>query len=156
MNSPVRSEQDQYWMGKALELARSAGDADEVPVGAILVLDDVIIGEGYNQPISAQDPSAHAEIMAIRAGARLQGNYRLPGTQLYSTMEPCPMCAGAIVHARIKRLVYAARDEKWGACGSLFDIPGCAGLNHKLQVQGGVMADESAELLRSFFKLRRG
>ena len=143
-------------MGKALELARSAGDADEVPVGAILILDGEIIGRGYNQPISAQDPSAHAEIMAIRAGARQLGNYRLPGSQLYSTMEPCPMCAGAIVHARIKRLVFAARDEKWGACGSLFDIPGCEGLNHKLEVQGGVMADESAELLRSFFKMKRG
>ena len=143
-------------MGKALELARSAGDVDEVPVGAVLILNGEIIGQGYNQPISAQDPSAHAEIIAIRAGARHLSNYRLPGSQLYSTMEPCPMCAGAIVHARIKRLVYAARDEKWGACGSLFDIPGCVGLNHKLQVQGGVMAEESVELLQSFFKLKRG
>ena len=143
-------------MGKALGLARLAGEADEVPVGAILVMDGEIIGQGYNQPISAQDPSAHAEIIAIRAGARHLSNYRLPGSQLYSTMEPCPMCAGAIVHARIKRLVYAARDEKWGACGSLFDIPGGEGLNHKLQVQGGVMAEESAQLLRSFFKMRRG
>ncbi len=156
MNNPQHSEQDQYWMGKALELARCAGDLDEVPVGAILVMDGEIIGEGYNQPISAQDPSAHAEIMAIRAAARHLSNYRLPGSQIYSTMEPCPMCAGAIVHARIRRLVYAARDEKWGACGSLFNIPGCEGLNHKLQVQGGVMAEESAQLLRSFFKLRRG
>ena len=156
MNTPAGSEEDQHWMGKALDLARRGAEAEEVPVGAVLVFDGEIIGEGFNQPISATDPSAHAEMLALRAAARRLGNYRLPGTRLYSTLEPCPMCAGAIIHARIECLVFAARDEKWGACGSLLDIPGCGGLNHTLQVRGGVLADEAAQLLRTFFKAKRG
>ncbi len=148
-------EQDEYWMRQALALARRGADAEEVPVGSVLVYEGAIIGAGFNRPIAAVDPSAHAEILALREGARRIGNYRLPGTCLYSTMEPCPMCAGAIIHARVERVVYGARDEKWGACGSIIDIPGCSGLNHKFQVQGGVLAQESAELLRLFFKARR-
>ncbi len=155
MNTQAARDEDQHWMRKALALAQRGAVADEVPVGAVLVLDGEIIGEGFNQPISAKDPSAHAEIVALRAAARKLGNYRLPETRLYSTLEPCPMCAGAIIHARVECLVFGARDEKWGACGSLLDIPGCGGLNHKLQVRGGVLADESAQLLRKFFKAKR-
>jgi len=127
------SEEDQHWMRQALVLARRGAQADEVPVGAVLVRDGEIVGEGFNQPITAMDPCAHAEILALRAAARKLGNYRLPGTRLYSTLEPCPMCAGAIIHARVESLVYGARDEKWGACGSILDIPGCGALHHRLQ-----------------------
>jgi len=155
MSVAVADDADEFWMREALELAQRAGAAGEVPVGAVLVGAGGVIAKGYNQPITAVDPSAHAEIIALRAAAQKLGNYRLPGTRLYSTLEPCPMCAGALIHARVERLVYGARDEKWGACGSLLDIPGCAGLNHRLEVRGGVLADESAHLLRHFFRSRR-
>ncbi len=151
----VSENLDEFWMRQALDLAHSAAAAGEVPVGAVLVSGGVVVGTGYNQPISAQDPSAHAEMIALRSAAQQLGNYRLPGTHLYSTLEPCPMCAGALIHARVEHLVYGARDEKWGACGSLLDIPGCQGLNHQMTVQGGVLEAEAANLLRSFFKARR-
>ena len=147
---------DEFWMRRALDLAREAGRAEEVPVGAVLVSEGEEGGAGSNAPISTCDPSAHAEILALRAAARRRGNYRLPGCTLYATMEPCPMCAGAIVHARIARLVYAARDPRWGADGSVFDILRSAHLNHRVEVVGGVLAEESAALLESFFRERRG
>lgn len=149
------SSDDEFWMGRALDLAREAGRAGEVPVGAVLVAEGEEGGAGSNAPISTSDPSAHAEIRALRAAARRLRNYRLPGCTLYVTMEPCPMCAGAIVHARIARLVYGARDPKWGADGSVFDILRSGHLNHRVEVVGGVLAEESAALLRSFFRERR-
>ena len=151
----MRSD-DEFWMRRALDLAREAGRAEEVPVGAVLVSEGEEEGAGSNAPISTCDPSAHAEIRALRAAARRRGNYRLPGCTLYATMEPCPMCAGAIVHARIARLVYAARDPRWGADGSVFDILRSGHLNHRVEVVGGVLAEESAALLQSFFRERRG
>ena len=151
----MRSD-DEFWMRRALDLAREAGRAEEVPVGAVLVSEGEEGGAGSNAPISTCDPSAHAEILALRAAAERRGNYRLPGCTLYATMEPCPMCAGAIVHARIARLVYAARDPRWGADGSVFDILRSGRLNHRVEVVGGVLAEESAALLESFFRERRG
>ena len=147
---------DEYWMRRALALAREAARTGEVPVGAVLVSQGEEGGAGSNAPISTCDPSAHAEIRALRAGALLVGNYRLPGCTLYATMEPCPMCAGAIVHARIARLVYGAKDPRWGADGSVFDILRSDRLNHRVEVVGGVFAEESAALLESFFRERRG
>ncbi len=143
-------------MQRALELAHLAENQGEVPVGAVLVLENEIIGEGWNQPIGRHDPSAHAEIMALRdAGQRLQ-NYRLPQTTLYVTLEPCPMCAGAIVHARVGKLVFGARDPRSGAAGSVFDLlPSDQRFNHVTEAMGGVLADESAQLLRQFFRARR-
>ena len=149
------SPDDEFWMGRALDLAREAGRAGEVPVGAVLVAEGEEGGAGSNAPISTCDPSAHAEIRALRAAARRLRNYRLPGCTLYVTMEPCPMCAGAIVHARIARLVYGARDPRWGADGSVFDILRSGHLNHRVEVVGGVLAEESAALLQSFFRERR-
>ena len=147
---------DRYWMRRALALAARGEAQDEVPVGAVVVLDDAMAGEGWNQPIGRHDPTAHAEIMALRAaGARLC-NYRLPQATLYVTLEPCLMCVGAIIHARIARLVYGAADPKGGAVSSLcrgFEIPG---LNHRVEVSGGVMVDECGEILRRFFRARRG
>lgn len=143
-------------MFQALALAQRGAEAGEVPVGAVLVRDGECLGAAYNRPISEQDPSAHAEMLALREACRTLGNYRLPGTRLYSTLEPCPMCAGALIHARVECLVYGARDEKWGACGSILDIPACEALNHRLQVRGGVLAGEAAQLLQEFFKARRG
>ncbi|WP_456380492.1 tRNA adenosine(34) deaminase TadA [Thiolapillus sp.] len=147
---------DQVFMQRALELAHLAENQGEVPVGAVLVLENEIIGEGWNQPIGRHDPSAHAEIMALRdAGQRLQ-NYRLPQTTLYVTLEPCPMCAGAIVHARVGKLVFGARDPRSGAAGSVFDLlPSDQRFNHVTEAMGGVLADESAQLLRQFFRARR-
>ena len=143
-------------MRRALKLAQRAAEAGEVPVGAVLVLDGKIIGEGWNQPIGSHDPSAHAEIVALRAAAGAQRNYRLPGTTLYVTLEPCPMCAGAIVHARVDRVVFAAVDPRSGAAGSTFDLlPSDERFNHCTGVEGGVMADESASMLRGFFRARR-
>ncbi len=147
---------DEHWMAQALTLAEQAAGQGEVPVGAILVLDDVWIGSGWNQPIGRHDPSAHAEVMALRdAGERL-GNYRLAQAVLYVTLEPCLMCVGALVHARIARVVYAAPDPKSGAVDSCcrgFESPG---LNHHVEATAGVMADECGELLRRFFRARRG
>ena len=150
------SAEDEYWMRRALALAREAERADEVPVGALLVSQGEEEGAGSNASISTCDPTAHAEIRALRAAARRVGNYRLPGRTLYATMEPCPMCAGAMVHARIARLVYGAPDPRWGAAGSVFDILRSARLNHRVEVVGGVLAAESAALLESFFRVRRG
>jgi len=139
------------YMGEALVLARAAQARGEVPVGAIVVRDGAIIGRGGNAPIAANDPTAHAEIAALRAAAHALGNYRLPGCSLYVTLEPCTMCVGAILHARISRLVYGARDPKAGACGSVVDLLGEPRLNHHATVEGGVLADECGKLLSDFF-----
>ena len=144
-------------MRRALKLAQSAEGAGEVPVGAVLVASDGrIIGEGWNRPIGAHDPTAHAEIVALRAAANAAGNYRLPGTTLYVTLEPCPMCAGAIVHARVERVVFGAVDPRSGAAGSTFDLlPSDERFNHYTRCEGGVLAQESADMLRRFFRARR-
>ena len=149
------SQTDIEWMREALALARTAGAADEVPVGALVVLDGQVVGRGFNRPIGGVDPTAHAEIMAMRDAAQRLGNYRLAGCTLYATLEPCAMCAGAIMHARIARLVFAAADPKTGACGSVVDLFAEARLNHHAQVEGGVLAAESAALLSSFFAAPR-
>jgi tRNA(adenine34) deaminase len=142
-------------MAEALALARAAGARDEVPVGAIVVVDGAIVGRGGNAPIAGHDPTAHAEIAALReAGARL-GNYRLPGSTLYATLEPCAMCAGAILHARVARLVFGARDPKAGACGSVIDLFAEPRLNHHTTVAGGVGAEACGALLSQFFAARR-
>lgn len=146
---------DQKFMSRALELARIAEAAGEVPVGAVIVKDNQIIAEGWNCPIAAHDPSAHAEMLAMRAAAQALQNYRLLDTTLYVTLEPCAMCAGAMVHARIKRLVYAATDPRAGAAGTIFNIAQHEALNHRLEVTGGVMAEECGALLRGFFQARR-
>ena len=142
-------------MRRALALARQAEAAGEVPVGAVVVLGDQIIGEGWNRPISTSDPSAHAEMVALRAAAAHLGNYRLLNSTLYVTLEPCAMCAGAIVHARVARVVYAAADPKAGAGGSVFNLLASDRLNHRAQISGGVLAEECGELLRRFFLTRR-
>ncbi len=146
---------DERWMREALALARQAEAAGEVPVGAVLVKDGMAVGSGWNRPIGAHDPTAHAEILALRAAAAALGNYRLTGTTLYVTLEPCAMCAGALVHARVERLVYGAADPKAGAAGSLMDLARHAALNHRLAVAGGVLAEESSSLLKAFFASRR-
>jgi tRNA(adenine34) deaminase len=142
-------------MAEALSLARAAGARGEVPVGAIVVCDDTIVGRGGNAPIAASDPTAHAEITALREAAAALRNYRLPGCSIYVTLEPCPMCAGAVLHARVARLVYGARDPKTGACGSVIDLTGETRLNHHTRVTGGVAADECGALLTQFFAARR-
>ncbi len=146
---------DQRWMREALDLARRAAEAGEVPVGAVLVRDDQVLARGWNRPIVSSDPTSHAEIQALREGARQLGNYRLPGTTLYVTLEPCVMCVGALVHARVERLVYAAPEPKTGAVESRFNLLEAGMHNHQVQVTGGVMAAESAALLRAFFRARR-
>lgn len=145
-----------YWMHTALALAEEAAARGEVPVGAIVVCDNEIVGRGGNAPIAGNDPTAHAEIAALREAAKALGNYRLPGCSLYVTLEPCAMCAGAIMHARIARLVFGARDPKTGACGSVVDLFAEPRLNHHTEVVPGILADESAALLSAFFKARRG
>lgn len=142
-------------MTHALELARQAEAEGEVPVGAVIVLDDEVIGEGWNQPIISSDPTAHAEIQALRDACRKMDNYRLPGATLYVTLEPCIMCAGAIVHARLARVVFATQEPKTGAAGSCFDIFNTPELNHRLNCESGLLAEQSSELLRNFFKARR-
>ena len=142
-------------MGEALVLARAAGARGEVPVGAIVVKDGAVVGRGGNAPISANDPTAHAEIAALREAANVIGNYRLPGCELYVTLEPCPMCAGAIMHARIARLVFGANDPKTGACGSVVDLFAQTRLNHHATVTRGVRNDECGRLLSDFFAARR-
>lgn len=139
----------------ALELASRAQDAGEVPVGAVVVKEGVIIGRGYNAPISCHDPSAHAEMQALRDAAQYLGNYRLTGCELFVTLEPCLMCAGAIMHARIKRLVYGASDFKTGVCGSMLNIFAERRLNHHAEVTGGVLAEECGSMLSRFFAMRR-
>lgn len=146
---------DEYWMRRALNLAERAQVDGEVPVGAVMVKDDECIGEGWNQPISTRDPSAHAEITALRAAAWRTENYRLPGTTLYVTLEPCAMCAGAIILARVSRLVYAAADPRSGAAGSVFNILQSEQLNHRVDLTAGVLELEAAAILQTFFKTRR-
>ena len=146
---------DENWMRYALQLAQQAALQGEVPVGAVLVQDDNILGEGWNQPISLNDPSAHAEMLAMRAAGQTAANYRLPNTTLYVTLEPCCMCAGAMIHARIARVVFGAYDPKTGAAGSLFSVLNDPRHNHHVQISGGVLAEECAELLRTFFRERR-
>lgn len=146
---------DAYWMKQALALAQKAWDQGEVPVGAILVLDDEVIGQGWNRPITRHDPTAHAEIMALQQGGQIVQNYRLLNATLYVTLEPCVMCAGAMVHSRIKRLVYGASDLKTGAAGSLLDVLRHPGMNHQLEITAGVMANECSEMLSQFFQQRR-
>jgi len=146
---------DDDWMAEALSLARAAGDRGEVPVGAIIVKNGAIVGRGGNAPIAGIDPTAHAEIAALRDAGRTLGNYRLPGCDLYVTIEPCAMCAGAILHARIARVVYGAPDPKTGACGSVIDLFAEPRLNHHATVTGGVRGGECGNLLTRFFDARR-
>jgi tRNA(adenine34) deaminase len=155
MRAEAEAVADETWMGEALALARAAGARGEVPVGAVVVCDGRAIGRGGNAPIAGSDPTAHAEIAALREAAQALGNYRLPGCALYSTLEPCAMCAGAILHARIARLVYGARDPKSGVCGSVLDLFAERRLNHHAVVVGGVLADSCGALLSSFFAARR-
>jgi tRNA(adenine34) deaminase len=145
----------EYWMEEALALARQAQARGEVPIGAVVIKDRAIIGRGGNAPIAANDPTAHAEIAALREAARALGNYRLPDCDLYVTLEPCAMCAGAILHARIRRLVFGARDPTTGACGSVIDLFADRRLNHHTTVTGDVTADACGRLLSDFFVARR-
>lgn len=147
--------EDERWMCAALALAERAGARGEVPVGAVVVRDGALLGAGHNQPIGSNDPTAHAEIVALRAAARAVGNYRLPGADLYVTLEPCLMCAGALVHARIARLIFGALEPKAGAVVSNHCVLAAAGLNHRSTVTDGVLAEESAALLQTFFAARR-
>ncbi len=150
------NETAEHWMARALDLARHAATADgEVPVGALIVLDGKLIGEGWNRNIATSDPTAHAEVMALRDAGRRLGNYRFPGADLYVTLEPCAMCAGAIVHARIARVVFGARDPKTGAAGSVFDLLQHERHNHRVAVVEGIMGAEAGELLGGFFRARR-
>jgi tRNA(adenine34) deaminase len=151
----MQAELDRQFMQQALEQARLAAAAGEVPVGAILVRDGHVISRGFNKPISNHDPSAHAEMMALRAAAQAEANYRLPGTTLYVTLEPCAMCAGAMLHARIDRVVFGASDPKTGAAGSVLNIFSEKQINHQTQVDGGIMSEDCGEVLRQFFKERR-
>ncbi|MFZ6656170.1 tRNA adenosine(34) deaminase TadA [Undibacterium sp. TJN19] len=146
---------DLEFMQAAYQQAQRAWDEGEVPVGAVVVKDGQVIATGYNRPIGKHDPTAHAEIMALRAAAEIIGNYRLPGCELYVTLEPCMMCAGAMMHARLARVIYAASDPKTGVAGSLLNVFDNTQLNHHTQVMGGVMANECAALLRDFFAHRR-
>jgi tRNA(adenine34) deaminase len=146
---------DEDFMREALALAQHAAAAGEVPVGAVVVKGGEIIGRGFNHPISGHDPTAHAEIAAMRDAAARVGNYRLGGCELYVTLEPCAMCAGAMMHARIARVVYGAADPKTGACGSVVDLFSEARLNHHAQVMAGVLAGDAAAMLRQFFSARR-
>lgn len=143
------------FMQRALELAQRAALAGEVPVGALVVLGGEVIGEGWNRPIASHDPTAHAEVVALRAAARQLGNYRLERATLYVTLEPCPMCLGAVLNARVPRVVFGAWDRKAGACGSVVDLPRESKLSQRVDVFGGVCSDESAALLRHFFEVRR-
>jgi len=148
-------EQDAYWMQRAIEMAQIGQSKGEVPVGAVLVKDQEALALGYNQPIKNHDPTHHAEIQVIRQAAKKIGNYRLPGTTLYVTLEPCSMCAGAIIQSRISRVVFGAYEPKGGACGSVMNILSHVTLNHNPIVQGGVLEQPCANLLKEFFKLKR-
>ncbi len=150
-----QQQRDHYFMELALEQARIGAEHGEVPVGAVLVNTDTLLAQAANSPISLSDPTAHAEILVLRKGARLMGNYRLPGTTLYVTLEPCIMCMGAILHARVSRLVYGATDPKTGAATSRYQIGQDGLLNHQLQVVSGVCQDQCAELIRLFFRKKR-
>ncbi len=146
---------DAAFMQLALEQARHAWSLGEVPVGAVVVKDGVVIATGFNQPIGRHDPTAHAEVNALRAAAEKLGNYRLPGCELYVTLEPCVMCAGAMMHARLSRVIYAATDPKTGACGSVLNLFDQERLNHHTDVVGGVLADDASAMLKAFFAERR-
>jgi tRNA(adenine34) deaminase len=146
---------DELWMQRALALAHWARGEGEVPVGAIVVRDGVVLGQGWNRPIASSDPTAHAEVLALRRAARSVGNYRLPGTTLYVTLEPCAMCAGAIVHARVSRVVFGAYDPKGGAARSAFALLDSPALNHRTDWRGGVLQERCAEVLTGFFTDRR-
>jgi tRNA(adenine34) deaminase len=151
----VNASKDVEFMRRALVLAERAALDQEVPVGALLLQGEEVIGEGWNRPVGDHDPTAHAEIVALRAGAQRLRNYRLGGTTLYVTLEPCAMCVGAIINARVTRVVFGAWDQKSGACGSVIDLPREPKWTHRLDVFGGVCSEESAALLRSFFENRR-
>ena len=162
MNSKVQTfladhwtPDDRIWMQRALQLARKAEAEGEIPVGAVLVLEGAAAGEGWNRPIGANDPTAHAEIEAIRMAAQAARNYRLPGSTLYVTLEPCAMCAGALVNARIERVVFAARDIRFGALRSVFRLADSELLNHRLRVEEGLFAVEAADTLKRFFERKR-
>ena len=145
----------EHFMREALALAAEASAAGEVPVGAVVVREGKVIGRGFNRPIGSSDPTAHAEIVALREAAAAEGNYRLAGCDLYVTLEPCAMCVGAMVHARIARVVFGAKDPKTGACGSIVDLPAIAHWNHHGAFEGGLLAEECGAVLRAFFAGRR-
>jgi len=146
---------DEEWMQHAFQLAKKSETLDEVPVGAIVVCKNKIIGEGWNQPISSHNPTAHAEIIALKDAGEKIGNYRLPESTMYVTLEPCVMCAGAIVHARVTKLVYAVKDDKTGACGSVFNITQADQLNHRVRIEKGILEKECRTLIQGFFKEKR-
>jgi len=151
----ITNMNDKEWMQHALELAHKAEAAGEVPVGAVIVLNGELIAEGWNQPISSSDPTSHAEIMALRTAGRKLENYRLLDAELYVTLEPCPMCVGAMLHARVKRVIYAATDPKTGALGGAYDLLNSVSHNHSFEVTKGVMEQQSREMLQNFFRERR-
>ncbi|OYY22571.1 MAG: tRNA adenosine(34) deaminase TadA [Thiotrichales bacterium 34-46-19] len=146
---------DAFWMERALALAQQAESLGEVPVGALVVIDGVCVSEAFNQPISQSDPTAHAEMLALREAAKKVQNYRLVNATLYVTLEPCTMCAGALIHARVQRVVYATTEPRTGAAGSVFNVLQNDQLNHRCEVHSGLMADQASEQLRRFFKARR-
>lgn len=150
-----QAELDRQFMCQAIEQAQIAATAGEVPVGAVLVRDGQVIAKAFNKPIGNHDPSAHAEMLALRSAALAEENYRLPGSTLYVTLEPCAMCSGAILHARVDRVVFGATDPKTGAAGSVLDVFSSKQINHQTSVEGGVMSEECGQLLRNFFKERR-
>jgi len=147
---------DEKWMQRALELARRAREAGEVPIGAVVMWNEEEIGTGWNRTITMNDPTAHAEVLALRAAGERMNNYRLSGCEMFATLEPCAMCAGALMHARISRLVYAAADPKAGAAGSVLSVVNHPQLNHRMEIVAGVLEREAAEMLKSFFRERRG
>jgi tRNA(adenine34) deaminase len=151
----TQTELDQQYMRMAIEQAQLAAQSGEVPVGAVLVRGGQVISRAFNKPITNHDPSAHAEMLALREAALAEENYRIPGSTLYVTLEPCAMCSGAMLHARIDRVVYGAQDPKTGAAGSVLDIFSSKQINHQTSVEGGIMSEECGQLLRDFFKGRR-
>ena len=151
----MQKKTDQFWMSTAIDLAKQAGERGEVPIGAVLILDDKIIGKGRNQSVELNDPSAHAEIQALREGGSKIGNYRLNGSKIYVTIEPCTMCVGALIHARIAKLIFGAREPKSGAASSANDILRQNSFNHRFKILEGILEDECSELMRNFFKARR-
>ncbi len=151
----MQNKTDQFWMSIAIELAKQAGESGEVPVGAVVILDDKMIGKGRNQSIELNDPSAHAEIQALREAGTKIGNYRLNRSKIYVTIEPCTMCVGALVHARIAKLIFGAREPKSGAASSANDILRQNSFNHRFKILEGILEDECSELMRNFFKARR-
>jgi len=151
----MQADLDQQFMALAIEQANCAAAVGEVPVGAVLVRNGQVLAKAFNQPIGLHDPSAHAEMQVLRAAGRVEGNYRLPGTTLYVTLEPCAMCAGAMLHARVERVVYGAPDPKTGAAGSALNLFVNQQINHQTQAEGGVLAEECGDVLKRFFKERR-